>query len=428
VNQSLAVYYFKLSADQGFPLGQFNYGVCLWNGNGIPANPSLAAQYFKLAADQGNSAAQFNYGVALSEGRGIALNHALAAHYFKLAADQGVPQARAAAAREKASDVNLREGEYRRVIGLLSGEFGAINFAAAAAVARPGVAAELSAAARSGRRLVLEREFRGEMSAFSILSTGGFLLVRVMVPRLRPHWMLEMRCVTVWRLVAGDAAKFIGGEAVTFNFANLAVVDIMRVVLQSLFLSSSAFSGLNSVLERLPMAAVAPFESAFRGLLSYAMLLQAAVEVLAEGRAPLEAVVYWALSDECLVRQFSVAVGEVITWPGFIVGVGTMGEAVEAAGGPGSVALVFRVVLTPDAVAAEIGGFAERESRVMIAAESSFRVERVGEVRIGEVLVMEVSLSYAGSWSDRDLDLGFLSRKVPVFGLSETHQEVSDVP
>jgi hypothetical protein len=165
------------------------------------------------------------------------------------------------------------------------------------------------------------------------------------------------------------------------------------------------------------MSAVAPFESAFRGLLSYATMLQAAVEVCAQARSSFNGVLYRGMSDGDLAGLFRAAVGEVIAWPGFIVGAHTIGEAVEAAGGPRSVALVFRVLLTPEAVAVEIGGFAERvgESRMIVAAESLFKVESVGEVNIGEMSVPEVSLLYAGAWSDRNIDLDFVSAQAPIW-------------
>jgi TPR repeat protein len=47
------IYFYELSAHQGFARVQFNYGVMLENGEGIPMDESLAANYFKLSADQG---------------------------------------------------------------------------------------------------------------------------------------------------------------------------------------------------------------------------------------------------------------------------------------------------------------------------------------------------------------------------------------
>lgn len=46
-----------LSILQGNAQGQFNYGLCLDNDEGVPRNFDEAARYFKMAADQGNDAA-----------------------------------------------------------------------------------------------------------------------------------------------------------------------------------------------------------------------------------------------------------------------------------------------------------------------------------------------------------------------------------
>jgi hypothetical protein len=112
-----------------------------------------------------------------------------------------------------------------------------------------------------------------------------------------------------------------------------------------------------------------------------------------------------------------------------MIGTCTIKESVEAAGGPGSVALVFRIQLTLDAMAAEIGEFSEcrGESKVIVAAESLFRVDGIGEVSIGDVSVPEVSLSYAGTWSDREIDLDFHSELARASQPNDPSQEGADV-
>jgi TPR repeat protein len=54
-----AAHYFKLSADQGNAAGQFSYGLCLLNGDGVPIDLCVAAHYFKLAAQQSSVAPLF---------------------------------------------------------------------------------------------------------------------------------------------------------------------------------------------------------------------------------------------------------------------------------------------------------------------------------------------------------------------------------
>jgi TPR repeat protein len=85
----VSVHELKLAADQGNPLAQLNYGVCLHNGKGVLIDFKGAAHYFKLAADQGNSLAQVKYGFCLQNGKGVSKDLHGAAHYFELAAHQG---------------------------------------------------------------------------------------------------------------------------------------------------------------------------------------------------------------------------------------------------------------------------------------------------------------------------------------------------
>jgi TPR repeat protein len=80
---------YKLSADQGNAEGQWRYGVCLLNGEGVEVDLRMAAHYFKLSADQGNAEGQWRYGACLLNGHGVGVDFRMAAHYFKLCADQG---------------------------------------------------------------------------------------------------------------------------------------------------------------------------------------------------------------------------------------------------------------------------------------------------------------------------------------------------
>jgi TPR repeat protein len=76
------------TADQNRPDGQFNSGICLRDGLGVPIDLPGAARYFKLAADQNHADAQFNYAICLRDGMGVLINLGASAKYFKLAADQ----------------------------------------------------------------------------------------------------------------------------------------------------------------------------------------------------------------------------------------------------------------------------------------------------------------------------------------------------
>jgi TPR repeat protein len=88
MNNALGVHYFKLSADQWWAQGQFDYGHAL-----VPINPSLAAYYFQLAADQELPQAEQSIGRCLITGTGIEQNAAAGFQYLQRAADHGLVSA-----------------------------------------------------------------------------------------------------------------------------------------------------------------------------------------------------------------------------------------------------------------------------------------------------------------------------------------------
>jgi TPR repeat protein len=74
------------------PTGQFNYGVMLQNGQGVPRNIPEAVKMFRAAADKGNVDAQCNYAILLSGGgRGVPKDLLTAKQYAKFAADANHP-------------------------------------------------------------------------------------------------------------------------------------------------------------------------------------------------------------------------------------------------------------------------------------------------------------------------------------------------
>jgi hypothetical protein len=78
----------KLHADQGNAVPQFNYGICLEISNGVSIDLKRAAYYSKLAADRGLAVAQINYGICLGNGKGVSIHWKEAIRSYKLAADQ----------------------------------------------------------------------------------------------------------------------------------------------------------------------------------------------------------------------------------------------------------------------------------------------------------------------------------------------------
>jgi TPR repeat protein len=65
-----AAHYFRPAADQRFSAVQFNYGVALRDGAGIPMDFTRASHFLERAADQQHAAAQFEFAVSLWDGKG----------------------------------------------------------------------------------------------------------------------------------------------------------------------------------------------------------------------------------------------------------------------------------------------------------------------------------------------------------------------
>ena len=81
---------FRLLAEQGDALAQYNLGGMYYNGRGVPQNYAEAARLYRLAAEQGNALAQFNLGVMYGNGQGLPQNYQLAYMWFNLAAGKGI--------------------------------------------------------------------------------------------------------------------------------------------------------------------------------------------------------------------------------------------------------------------------------------------------------------------------------------------------
>lgn len=88
-NSAEAVRYYKLPADQGGSLGQWNDADCLAHGKGISANFIEAARYCQLVAGQGIDNAQVNHGLYPEHWKGVSMSLREPARHYKLAADQG---------------------------------------------------------------------------------------------------------------------------------------------------------------------------------------------------------------------------------------------------------------------------------------------------------------------------------------------------
>jgi TPR repeat protein len=81
--------WFRLAADQGFAIAQYNLGVMCMNGQGAPVDYAEALRWFLAAAEQQNASAQFSVGVFYERGRGVGQDHAEAVRWYRRAADRG---------------------------------------------------------------------------------------------------------------------------------------------------------------------------------------------------------------------------------------------------------------------------------------------------------------------------------------------------
>lgn len=84
---------FKKLADDGNPLAQCDYGVCLVEGKGVEKNEEAAAEYWQKSADAGFPLAEHKLGICYLKGLcGLENNNDKAFEYFQKAADGGVKE------------------------------------------------------------------------------------------------------------------------------------------------------------------------------------------------------------------------------------------------------------------------------------------------------------------------------------------------
>ena len=98
-DDGMAVKYYRLAADQGFAMAQYNLGNSYYNGQGVPQDYAQAVKYYRLAADQGHVKAQYNLGVCYEKGQGVAKNLNEAIRLYRHAAEAGNDKAKKALAR-----------------------------------------------------------------------------------------------------------------------------------------------------------------------------------------------------------------------------------------------------------------------------------------------------------------------------------------
>jgi TPR repeat protein len=84
-----AVKWYRLAADQGYALPQFNLGLMYDNGEGVPKDDAEAVKWYRLAADQGYALPQFNLGLKYFNGEGVPKDLVQAHAWWNIAGASG---------------------------------------------------------------------------------------------------------------------------------------------------------------------------------------------------------------------------------------------------------------------------------------------------------------------------------------------------
>ena len=89
-----AVRWLRLAADQGRADAQFLLGVMYAEARGVPQDDAEAARWYRLAANQGNATAQYNLGFMYYDGRSVLKDSMLAHMWPNIAGANGNETAR----------------------------------------------------------------------------------------------------------------------------------------------------------------------------------------------------------------------------------------------------------------------------------------------------------------------------------------------
>ena len=88
-----AVKWYRLSAEQGYAIAQFNLGLMYYEGQGVPQDHKEAFKWYRLAAEQGLAEAQYNLGFMYSDGQGVPQDYNEAVKWYRLSAERGYASA-----------------------------------------------------------------------------------------------------------------------------------------------------------------------------------------------------------------------------------------------------------------------------------------------------------------------------------------------
>jgi TPR repeat protein len=84
-----AVRWYRLAADEGYPVAQYDLGDMYEEGHGVPQDYAEAVRWYRKAADQELPVAQLGLGYMYANGRGVPQDYVLAHMWFNLSAAHG---------------------------------------------------------------------------------------------------------------------------------------------------------------------------------------------------------------------------------------------------------------------------------------------------------------------------------------------------
>lgn len=89
----MAVHWYRLAAEGGHPVAQFNLGVIYATGQGAPEDDAEAVFWLRKAAEQGHVVAQYNLGQMYANGDGVPEDRVEAYAWLVLSATLGMREA-----------------------------------------------------------------------------------------------------------------------------------------------------------------------------------------------------------------------------------------------------------------------------------------------------------------------------------------------
>ena len=84
-----ALYWYRKSADQNNPEGQYQLGKSYYHGNGVRQDYEKALYWYRKSANQNNPISQFRLGLMYEYGNGVKQNRIVAKEWYGKSCDNG---------------------------------------------------------------------------------------------------------------------------------------------------------------------------------------------------------------------------------------------------------------------------------------------------------------------------------------------------